>query len=349
MTSQTASPDSRPRVLVTGAAGFTGHHMVIQAARAGLRLRATDVSRRDYGALFDELGVEFVAADLTRREGLERLLEGVGAVFHVAGIHDYSTPDEIIFAVNVKAVENLCEAALAAGAERFIHLSSVGVYGYDWRSGVPVKEDAEKLTPPLNNYNVSKWEGEKIVHRYQREKGLRTTIFRPAAIYGPRSEYGLFNAFKRIEGSRHKRRMLMAGKGDRIEAFLHVEDMCRAVLFAFEHEETVGEVYNVSDDSRMTTAEFFQLVSRELFGVEKPFLRVPMRLLLPLAAISQRLAKWSKTRPALEVGTLHYLSCDRCWDSSKLLATGFELKHPSAVEGLRETLRWYLENGWFRS
>jgi nucleoside-diphosphate-sugar epimerase len=323
--------------------------MVMQAARAGLRLRATDVSSRHYGALFDALDVEFVAADLTRREGLDRLLEGVDAVFHVAGIHDYSTPDEIIFAVNVKAVENLCDAAVAAGVGRFIHLSSVGVFGYGWRSGVPVKEDAEKLTPPLNNYNVSKWEGEKIVHHYQREKGLRTTIFRPAAIYGPRSEYGLFNAFKRIYGSRHKRRMLMAGKGDRIEAFLHVEDMCRAVLFALERDETVGEIYNISDESRMTTTEFFQLVSRELVGAEKPFLRVPMRLLLPLAAISQRLAKWRKTQPALEVGTLHYLSCDRCWDSSKLLATGFELMHPSAVEGLRETLQWYRENGWFRS
>ena len=348
MTDQRTSPDPRPRVLVTGAAGFTGHHMAMQAAREGFRLRATDVSSRHYGALFDALGAEFVAADLTRREGLDPLLEGVDAVFHVAGIHDYSTPDEIMFAVNVKAVENLCDAAVAAGVGRFIHLSSVGVYGYDWRSGEPVSEDAEKLTPPLNNYNVSKWEGEKVVHRSQLEKGLRTTIFRPAAIYGPRSEYGLFNAFKQIESSRGKRRMLMAGKGDRIEAFLHVEDMCRAVLFAFEHDETIGEVYNVSDDSRMTTEQFFQLVSRELFGTEKPFLRVPMRLLLPVAAISQRLARWRGTRPALEVATLQYLSYDRCWDTSKLAATGFELRHPSAEEGLRETLAWYRENGWFR-
>jgi nucleoside-diphosphate-sugar epimerase len=245
-------------------------------------------------------------------------------------------------------MELAADAAVSAGVGRFIHLSSVGVYGYDWHSGVPVAEDAEKLTPPLNNYNVSKWEGEKIVQRYQREKGLRTTIFRPAAIYGPRSEYGLFNAFKQIESSRGKRRMLMAGKGDRIEAFLHVEDMCRAVLFAFEHDETIGEVYNVSDDSRMTTEQFFQLVSRELFGAEKPFLRVPMRLLLPVAAISQRLARWRGTRPALEVATLQYLSYDRCWDTSKLAATGFELRHPSAEEGLRETLAWYRENGWFR-
>jgi dihydroflavonol-4-reductase len=322
--------------------------MVIEAARAGLQVRATDVSSRHYGALFDALGVDFQAADLTQREGLERLLVGIDGVFHVAGIHDYSTPDEVIFAVNVKAVENLCHAAVAAGVGRFVHLSSVGVYGYAWRSGVPIQEDAEKLTPPLNNYNVSKWEGEKVVGRYQRERGLRTTILRPAAIYGPRSEYGLYNAFDQVYGSRRRRRMLMPGRGDRIEAFLHVEDLCRAVLFVFQHDETIGESYNISDDSRMTTAEFFRLVSRELLGTEKPFLHLPLRLLLPVASLSQRLARWLHRRPALEVGTLHYLSYDRCWDTSKLKATGFKLMHPSAEQGLRETLRWYRENGWFR-
>ncbi len=334
------SPENRARILVTGAAGFTGHHVVTAAARAGLAVRATDVSSRHYGALFDALGVEFVAADLTRREGLDGLLAGVDAVFHVAGIHDYSTPDEVIFAVNVKAVENLCGAASTAGSSRFVHLSSVGVYGFGWRSGIAIREDAEKLTPPLNNYNRSKWEGEKVVERHQREKGLRATVFRPAAIYGPRSEYGLFNAFEKVHASRNRRRMLMAGRGDRIEAFLHVEDLCRAVLFALEHDETIGEVYNISDHSRMTTAEFFQLVSREFFGEEKPFLRVPLRLLLPLAALSQRLARWLGRKPALEKATLQYLSSDRCWDISKLEAAGFELLHPSAEEGLRETLAW---------
>ena len=122
---------SRGRVLVTGAAGFSGHHMVREAVRAGFQVRATDVSSRHYGAMFDALGVEFTAADLTKPDGLGGLLDGVKGVFHVAGIHDYSTPDPVIFAVNVGAVENLCEAAVRAGVRRFIHWSSVGVYGYE--------------------------------------------------------------------------------------------------------------------------------------------------------------------------------------------------------------------------
>jgi nucleoside-diphosphate-sugar epimerase len=120
------------------------------------------------------------------------------------------------------------------------------------------------------------------------------------------------------------------------------------VIFAFDHDETIGETYNVSDDSRLTTSEFFQLVARELLGSEKPLLRVPLSLLIPVAALSQRLARWFGTKSVLEPGTLRYLSYDRCWDTSKLKATGFELKHPSAATGLRDTLRWYRDNGWLK-
>lgn len=336
----------RGRVLITGAAGFTGHHMVAEAVKAGFEVRATDVSSRHYGAMFDALGVEFVRSDLTRREGLIEVLTGVDAVCHVAGIHDYSTPDRLMFAVNVGGVENLCAACVAAGVSRFIHLSSVGVYGYDWHDGMPVREDAPKLTPPRNNYNVSKWEGEQVVRRYQRERGLRATVLRPAAIYGPRSEYGLFNAFRRVCADRDRKRILMVGSGRQIEAFVHVEDVCRAVLFAVANDATIGEVYNLSDDSRLTTAEFFSLVSDELFGVRKDFWRIPLGLLVPVAVAAQAVAKVVGGKPALERATLQYMACDRVWDNTKLKQAGFSYKYPTVEAGMRETLRWYKSNGW---
>lgn len=338
----------RGRVLVTGAAGFTGHHMVAETARAGFTVRATDVSSRHYGAMFEALGAEFMKSDLTRKDGLDRLLDGVDAVIHVAGIHDYSTPDEVIFAVNTTAVGNLCEAALTAGVERFMHISSVGVYGYSCYAGRPVREDDEKLTPPLNNYNVSKWEGEKILHQYMREKGLKATIFRPAAIYGTRCEYGLYNAFKQIYQDRKKKKMLMAGKGDKIEAFLHVKDMCRAVIHAFDHDAMIGEIYNVSDDTRITTAEFFKMVCRELLGIDKDFFHVPLAILVPAARLSQVMARRFKFKSPLEKGTLDYLNCNRVWDNSKLKATGFTFQYPLVEKGMKETLNWYKEHGWFR-
>ena len=227
--------------------------------------------------MFEALGVEFVKSDLTKREGLEALLDGIDGVFHVAGIHDYSTPRELMVAVNVNAVENLCDACVSAGVERFIHLSSAGVYGYDWHDKTPVKEDAPKVTPPLNAYNETKWAGEQVVHRFGSEKGLKVTAIRPGAIYGTRSEYGIHNAVKHVYSERDKARIMMLGSGDHVEGFVHVEDVCRAMIYAFDHDAMIGEAYNVADDSRLTTAEFFNFLSRELFGAEKPFLHVPIQ------------------------------------------------------------------------
>lgn len=334
-------------VLITGATGFTGHHMVAEAAKAGFRIRATDVSSRYYGAMFEALGVEFVKSDLTNRDGLDDLLNGVDSVIHVAGIHDYSTPDKVIYAVNVKAVENLCDAAVKAGVNRFMHVSSVGVYGYSSNPGNPVKEDDPKVTPPLNNYNASKWEGEKVVHRYIREKGLRATIFRPAAIYGTRSEYGLYIVFKMVHQERRKKKKLILGKGDTIEAFLHVEDMCRSVIHAYDHEDMIGEAYNVADDTHITSAEFYSMVSRELLGIEKEFFHLPISIARPIAGVSQFIARVFGTQPLLEKATLDYVNCDKHWDNAKLKSTGFKFKYPTMEKGMRETLQWYKDNGWF--
>jgi nucleoside-diphosphate-sugar epimerase len=335
-------------VLITGAAGFTGHHMVMEAVRAGFKVRATDISSRYYSALFDALGVEFIASDLTKREGLERLLEGVEGVFHVAGIHDYSTPDKIIYGVNIGGVRNICDAAVQAGVKRLVHWSSVAVYGYSCYRGDPVKEGDEKLTPPLNNYNFSKWEGEKVVQEYMQEKGLQAVILRPAAIYGTRCEYGLYNAFEQIYKERDKKKMLIVGKGDKIEAFVHVRDVCRAALHAYDNKSMTGEAYNVSDDTRITTAEFFKMICRELLGKEKDFNHVPSKILIPVAVVSQFLARIFGTKSILEKATLHYLSCDRIWDNRKLKDTGFKFEYPTMEKGMRETLTWYKDNGWFR-
>ncbi len=335
-------------VLITGASGFTGHHMVAVAVKSGFKVRATDVSSRHYGAMFESMGVEFVRSDLTKPDGLESLLDGVDSVIHVAGIHDYSTPDKIIFAVNVDAVENLCNAATKAGVRRFMHISSVGVYGYSSNPGKPVKEDDPKVTPPLNNYNLSKWEGEKVVQRYIKEKGLRATIFRPAAIYGSRSEYGLYLVLKMTYEERNKKKKLILGKGDTIEAFLHVKDMCRASIYAYDHDEMIGEAYNVADDTHMTSAEFYKLLSREMLGREKDFLHLPLSVAKPLAIASQFFARRLKTKPLLEKATLDYVNCDKLWDTSKLKNTGFEFEYPNMEEGMRETVAWYKDNGWFR-
>ncbi len=342
------SSADRGLVLITGAAGFVGHHLVMEAVKAGFTVRATDVSSRHYGALFEALDVEFIAADLTKRQGLDQLVSGVEGVFHVAGLLDYSTPDKPMFAVNVDAVENICDAAVKAGVKRLIHWSSVNVYGFGMHTKAPVNEDSEKLTPPLNNYNVSKWEGEKVIRKYIKEAGLRATIIRPAAVYGIRAEYGLYEAFARVYQDRNKKKLLMLGKGDKTDAFIHVLDLCRAAIHLYGDDSTIGEAYTISDDSSITTIEFFRLISREVIGTEKDFLFLPLKVLVPVAVISQFLARVFGGKPFLERPVLEYFACEKIFDNSKLKSTGFEFTYPTAEKGLKETISWYKENGWLR-
>jgi nucleoside-diphosphate-sugar epimerase len=141
----------------------------------------------------------------------------------------------------------------------------------------------------------------------------------------------------------------MLGSGDHVEGFVHVEDVCRAMIYAFDHDAMIGEAYNIADDSRLTTAEFFNFLSRELFGAEKPFFHVPIRVLIPIAAASQFFAKRLGKKSKLEKDTLHYMSCDRIWDNTKIKEAGFELKHPDVLPGMKETLDWYKENGWLQA
>ena len=334
-------------ILITGASGFSGHHMVMEAVKAGYRVRATDLSSRFYGAMFEALDVEFVKSDLTKKDGMDRLLDGVSAVIHVAGIHNYSMPDKVMFAINVGGVENLCEAAVKAGVKKFVHWSSVGVYGYDWHTGESVAEDAKMQTPPLNNYNITKYQGEQVVWKYLKAYDLKTTILRPAAIYGIRSEYGLYNVYSQIFTDRNKKKNLMVGAGDKIEAFVHIEDMCLASIYALENTKMEGEAYNISDDTRITTAEFFNIVSQELLGTEKPFLHIPIGLLKPVAILSKLVSRIFRVKTVIEGPTLQYLAFNKNWDNTKLKKAGFKFKYPTIDRGIKETLQWYKENGWF--
>jgi nucleoside-diphosphate-sugar epimerase len=342
-------PESQTKtLLVTGAAGFSGHHMVYECAKAGYNVIATDISSRHYSAMFDALNVKFVASDLTKPDGLSAVRDPVDAIIHVAGIHDYSTPDSIIFAVNATAVDHVCRFAIQQKVDRFIHISSVGVYGYTCFKGRPVQEDDPKLTPPVNNYNASKWEGEQIVHRYINENALKSIIFRPAAIYGKRCEYGLYRVFEQVYQAKNKTRMLMIGQGDKTEAFVHIKDVCRACIHALNNDAMINETYNLSDDSRITTAEFFQMVCQAMFGQTKPFLHIPISILKSVTNISQLLTRYAGMKFRLEKGTLDYMSCHRIWDNQKIKDTGFVFKYPTIHDGLQETLNWYMDNGWFK-
>ncbi|HWH44924.1 MAG TPA: SDR family NAD(P)-dependent oxidoreductase [Thermoleophilaceae bacterium] len=179
-------------VLVTGAGGFIGSHVVEGLVEAGDHVRAfvRYTSRGDRGWL-DDLApavrdaVDVVAGDLRDPESVAGAAAGVDAVIHlgaqIAIPYSYLNPRDFV-ATNVTGTLNVLQAARAADLERVVHVSTSEVYGTP--DEVPITE-AHPLRPQ-SPYAASKVAADMLVHSFACSYGLRTAIVRPFNTFGPR-------------------------------------------------------------------------------------------------------------------------------------------------------------------
>jgi UDP-glucose 4-epimerase len=178
------------RILITGGAGFIGSELIRQLAARGDRVVAVDNlvnGRRENleGLIPDR--VELVVADIRDRDWMAELMRGVDLVFHLACLgvrHSIHAPDEN-HEVNATATLGLLEAARAAGAGRFIYVSSSEVYGTARR--VPMTEDHP--TFPMTVYGASKLAGECYTRAFYETYGYPTVVVRPFNAFGPRCHH----------------------------------------------------------------------------------------------------------------------------------------------------------------
>jgi len=246
------------RVLVTGASGFIGRHLVRDLLRDGHEVVALDLKRADlYGAQW--LEGDIGDADLAREA-----VKGCAEVYHLAAAHlDQSTPAAEYRRINVDASVALLRAAHAAGVERYVHCSTVGVYG-DVRHP-PATEDAE--LQPGNVYERTKLEGERAVL----DAGLPVVVVRPAWVYGP----GCARTARLLRMLR-RRRFLYFGAGRNLRHPIYIDDCVRGMRLAAERGRP-GTVYNLAGQEARPLHEIVSSAAAAV-GARAPRLRVPMLL-----------------------------------------------------------------------
>jgi nucleoside-diphosphate-sugar epimerase len=237
----------RGRVLVTGAGGFIGGRVVEALHFQGERPVRAGIRRWASAARIGRLPIDIAICDVTDADGLRSALEGVSAVVHCAG----GSP-----AANVDGTEKLLKTAAEQGVKRFIHLSSVAVYG-------TVSGDVEETRPLVSvgsAYAEAKIQGERLCGEYS-AKGLPVVILRPSVVYGP------FSASWTIEFAER----LRAGPWllpDRFSAgtcnLLYVDDLVSAVSLALETDRGIGEAFNISGAERVTWGDYFRALSEEM-------------------------------------------------------------------------------------
>ncbi len=320
--------------LVTGAAGFMGSHLVEYLAKKGVRVRATARPRKDT-SFFNNLGVEYVAADLTKPDTLPPLFEGgVDRIFHLGAICNFSTPYENLYPTNVLGVERLTGLALKHGVKRYVHVGSTSVYGY--YKGVPFREDGPR--EPMDSYGRSKRDGENVVWARIKE-GLPGIITRPCTVYGPRCNDGAGKAF-----SRPTKISAIPGNGKQLLSNIRAEDVAAAVEHLSFLDSAVGQAYNIAEDTYPALGEALTLAAKA-FGTKPPSLHLPLWLVKAAAKLDGSVSARKGKIPDLEFDAVKYLYADYVVDNAKLKATGYRLIYPDFMESMKQIAAWYKSQG----
>lgn len=284
------------KVLVTGATGFVGAVLMPELiGRYGPGSVSAFVLPGDkIPATWSTSGVKTFEGDIADAEAVRTAAAGHSHVVHLAGFISYWKGDEDkLRTVNEDGARSVVEAALAAGIERLIHVSTVGTIGFR-SDGSPADETAPFNWPEDILYMVSKRRGQDIVERAVRERGLRAVILNPASIMGP----GDHNpATPHNELYRRISRGPLFGSFAGGLAIVDVRDIVALILKALEGRGRDGESYLVVG-ANLSYREVIRRISRACGRRAYPF-PIPVPLLAAAGHILERAARKTGRRPLL--------------------------------------------------
>ena len=322
-------------LLITGASGFVGSHVVEMSNGFKFQLRALVRKPADAERL-RSAGVECVIGSLEDAAALREAMAGVTAVLHLAAVTKARTPAEYHRA-NVAGTQAVIDVMLATAPrpERLIYLSSLAAVGPPV-TGRPVsREDTPR---PLTTYGRTKLAGEKVCE--VAADRLQVAILRAPAVYGPRDR-DVFEFFRLA--NRGVVPLPSAATG-RVQ-MIHVRDLARSLLLAATSSAARG-VYHVAEARSYDWEAVARMVGAAL-GKRVRVPRVPTPVIVAAATLSETIfglmgkSTIFNREKADELAVPGWL----CETELARRDFGFEA-HIALQEGFNETANWYKINGW---
>jgi len=325
------------RILLTGATGFVGSHILDSLRARGLAVRVlvrASSSRRYLQPHLQHL--ELCEGNLDNPAALDRALEGVTHVIHCAGTTRARNAAEF-YAVNQQGTRHLVAAVNARREHirRLLHISSLAV-SHPATPAAPAREDDPPA--PISEYGRSKLGAERAVVE---ECRVPYTLLRPPPVYGPRDD-GFLALFQTVR--RHVVPRFCGGVGALSMVF--ARDLAEAVAICLDHPAAAGRTYFVACPEVVTVQAFCEEIARQLQVWTVPVC-LPVRVLWPICALSE-LGCRLRGRPSLLNRQKYAELRAPGWvcDPGRLRAEIGYVAGTLLAEGIRQAIQWYRAAGW---
>jgi UDP-glucose 4-epimerase len=252
------------KILVTGGAGFMGSHLVDALATAydvTVVDNLTSGSRENIQHHLKNGAIHFVQEDIRNADKMEGLIQNCDVIFHLAvqGLRLSLYDPQTVHEVNASGTLNLCQAALEAGVEKFVNISSSEVYGTALTA--PMNEEHPLI--PTTPYGASKLAAEAYARSYYLSFDLPVVIIRPFNTYGPREHMeGVYGEVIPRFALRVMNDLppVVFGDGHQTRDFTEVSDIVRGIILAAECDDLIGETVNIAAGREVSINQVAQII-----------------------------------------------------------------------------------------
>lgn len=315
------------RVLITGSAGFIGRAVAEHLRDAGVAVIGVD---RQTGSMPE--GITAVAGDTTAPEAWAEHLDGVDVVIHTAAVVSNVAPLAQAWEVNVAGTARTLAAAQRAGVGRFVHLSSIAAYGFEFPDGVD-----EWFPTRVNGYSYvdTKVNGEAVVLAAHAAGGIETVTVRPGDVYGPGSRPWVLLPLEIISAGQ----AILPRGGEGVFSPAYIDNVVDGIVLAAVHPDAAGRIYNVTDGMPVSCGAYFGELASWVGGKVRT---MPARPAFALASAVGAVQRAVGRDSELCGASMHMLNRRGTYSIERARR---ELGYDPAVdlaEGLARTRQWWL-------
>ncbi len=254
------------KVLVTGGTGFIGQEVTKQIIKKGYQVR---IVARSIQGFKEEKNTEYLSCDLRNTKDAQKALKGVDYCIHLASnlggvkyLEDNSTQ---ILKYNQALDNSVLNAAAKENIKRIVYVSSGMIFEKGKKEKIK-ETDFNKIRPPKSGYALSKFNGEKLCYKLNKNLGLNFVIARPFNVYGgvkklgnkPGSNHVIEELINRIKNGQYP--LELNNGGTQTRAFTHLKDVADGIIECMTNKKAINTDFNISSDKSIKIASLSKLI-----------------------------------------------------------------------------------------